>query len=146
MPENILIEGPVSQAVILNGLDSFNQHPDAGGISVFIGKVRNDIVSGKYVKAIEYSAYEALVNKEAEKIFSSVREEFPEVKLIKLYHSLGTVNAGEISMAAMVAAVHRDQAIQACKKIVELVKVKLPIWKKEIYTDFTYKWKQDNLA
>lgn len=146
MPENILIEGPVSQAVILKGLDSFNQHPDTGGISVFIGKVRNDFVSGKYVKAIEYSAFEALVIKETEKIFSSVRKEFPEVKLIKLFHSVGVVNAGEISMAAMVAAVHRDQAMQACKKIVELVKVKLPIWKKEIYTDFTYNWKQDNLA
>ena len=146
MSENILIEGPVSQAEILNGLEGFNQHPDAGGVSIFIGKVRNDAVSGKYVKAIEYSAYKALVIKEAEKIFSSVREEFPEVKLIKLFHSVGIVNAGEISMAAMVAAVHRDQAMQACKKIVELVKVKLPIWKKEIYTDFTYKWKQDNLA
>ena len=55
MSENILIEGPVSQAVILNGLDGFNQYPDAGGISIFIGKVRNDVVSGKYVQAIEYS-------------------------------------------------------------------------------------------
>ena len=146
MSENILIEGPVSQAVILNGLDGFNQYPDAGGISIFIGKVRNDVVSGKYVQAIEYSAYGALVIKEAEKIFSSVKEEFPEVKLIKVFHSVGIVNAGEISMAAIVAAIHRDQAMQACKKIVELVKVKLPIWKKEIYTDLTYMWKQDNLA
>lgn len=146
MSENILIEGPVSRALILDELEGLNQHPDAGGVSIFIGKVRNDLVSGKYVKAIEYSAYEALVIKEAEKIFSLVNKEFPEVKLIKLFHSVGIVNAGEISMAAMVTAVHRDQAMQACKKIVELVKTKLPIWKKEIFTDFTYEWKQNNLA
>jgi len=122
------------------------QQPDAGGVSIFIGKVRKDNISGKEVKAIEYSAYEALVNSEAEKIYNSVMNEFPQVKHIELFHSVGRVNAEEISMAAIVSAVHRDQAMQACTKIVDLVKVKLPIWKKEIYTDFTYQWQQDNLA
>jgi molybdopterin synthase catalytic subunit len=146
MSENILITGPISPAIIQNRLECFNQQPDAGGVSIFIGIVRRDNISGKEVTAIEYSAYEALVNSEAEKIYNSVMNEFPQVKQIELFHSVGRVNAGEISMAAMVSAVHRDQAMQVCKKIVDLVKVKLPIWKKEIYTDFTYHWKQDDLA
>ncbi len=146
MSDNILINGPISPALILKGLECFNSQTDSGGFSIFLGQVRRDDVDCKQVKAIEYSAYEAIVNKEADKILSCIRKEFSEVKLIKLFHSVGTVNTGEISLAVMVSAVHRDQAMQACSKIVELVKENLPIWKKEIFTDYTYRWEKDNQA
>ncbi len=146
MSVNILINGPISPEIILSGLECFNSQTDSGGFSIFIGQVRSDEVNCKQVKAIEYSAYEALVNKEADKIFGCIREEFSEVKLIRLFHSVGLVNTGEISLAVMVSAVHRDQAMEACKKIVELVKENLPIWKKEIFTDYSYRWEKDNKA
>lgn len=146
MADNILIDGPISPAIILDGLECFNSQTYSGGFSVFIGQVRSDGFDSKQVKAIEYSAYEAIVNKEADKIISSIREEFSEVKLIRLFHSVGVVKTGEISLAVMVSAVHRYQAMEACKKMVDLVKEKLPIWKKEIFTDYTYSREKDNQA
>ena len=54
---------------------------------------------------------------------------------IEIIHSTGIVNAGEISLLVLVSAGHRQQAMQACSKAVELIKERLPVWKKEIYDD-----------
>ena len=109
--------------------------PDAGGHSFFLGQVRADRINGKIVKAIEYSAYEGMVEAEADKIKKSVLEEFDDVKSIDIVHSTGIVKAGEISLLVSVSAGHRKQAIEACSKTVELIKERLPVWKKEIYED-----------
>jgi molybdopterin synthase catalytic subunit len=108
----------------------------------FLGQVRADEVGGKRVKAIEYSAYEDMVHVEAEKIKETIFSEFNDVKSIEIVHSTGLVNAGEISMAVLVSAGHRQQAMQACSKTVELIKVHLPVWKKEIFEDDSHLWKE----
>ena len=77
---------------------------DAGGHSIFLGQVSADCAGMKKVKAIEYSAYKAMVNKEADKIINNIISQFEEIKLIRIYHSVGIVMAGEISMAVLVAA------------------------------------------
>jgi molybdopterin synthase catalytic subunit len=117
---------------------------DLGGHSFFLGQVRADEINGKRVKAIEYSAYEDMVNTEAEKIRISIMSEFNDVKLIFIIHSTGVVKAGEISLAVMVSAGHRRQAMQACSKAVELVKERLPVWKKEIYEDDSHHWREND--
>ena len=63
---------------------------------IFLGQVRADEINGKKVKAIEYSAYERMVNVEAEKIKNQILSEFGDVKSIDIIHSTGIVNAGEI--------------------------------------------------
>jgi molybdopterin synthase catalytic subunit len=62
---------------------------------------------------------------------------------IVIVHSLGTVMAGEISMFILVSASHRDHAVRACQKTVELIKERLPVWKKEILEDDSYKWQEN---
>ena len=114
---------------------------DSGGHMIFLGQVRADEIKGKRVKAIEYSAYSELVNAEAEKIKKTIYSEFSDVKSIDIVHSTGIINAGEISLLVFVSAGHRHHAMQACSKTVELIKEKLPVWKKEIFDDDTHVWK-----
>jgi molybdopterin synthase catalytic subunit len=113
---------------------------DTGGLSVFAGQVRADIVDGRKVKAIEYSAYEAMVEKEVEAIRSQIMSAYGDVRTVSIVHSVGEVKAGELSLLVVVTAGHRDHAIRACADAVELVKEHLPVWKKELFEDTGYRW------
>jgi molybdopterin synthase catalytic subunit len=143
MPGKYLIEGPVTQDIISSLIESSKEKTGSGGHSVFIGQVRADIIGAKRVKAIEYSAYEAMVGKEADEIVRSVFSEFNDVNAVEILHSSGIVKAGEISLFVIVSAGHRQQAMQACSKTVELIKERLPVWKKEIFEDSTHEWRQN---
>lgn len=141
MLKNCLIKGPISPGVITSLLEERGRKTDSGGHSVFLGQVRADEIEGKRVKAIEYSAYDAMVNIEAAKIINSVLEQYNDVKSIDILHSTGIVKAGEISLFIFVSAGHRSQAIEACSLTVEMVKKALPVWKKELYDDNSHSWK-----
>jgi molybdopterin synthase catalytic subunit len=135
-----LTAGPVSQKIISQLIEKINRKTDSGGHMVFLGQVRADEIDGKKVKAIEYSGYEEMVNVEAEKITISILSEFDDVRSVDIIHSTGLVRAGEISLLVCVSAGHRYQAMQACNKTVELIKEKLPVWKKEIFDDDSHRW------
>ena len=141
MDANYLTVGPVSQKIISQLIEKMVEKTDSGGHTFFLGQVRADEITGKKVKAIEYTAYEEMVNVEAEKIKIAILSEFSDVKTIDIIHSTGVVSAGEISLLVFISAGHRQQAIQACSKTVELIKEKLPVWKKEIFEDDSHKWK-----
>lgn len=143
MSENYLIDGPVTTAVISSLLEKMALKTDSGGHSFFLGQVRDDEVNGKRVRAIEYSAYENMVKAEADKIRESVFSEFDDVKSIFIIHSTGVVKTGEVSLAVMISAGHRKQAMQACSMAVELIKERLPVWKKEIYEDNSHNWREN---
>jgi molybdopterin synthase catalytic subunit len=143
MITNYLIDGPITQELITSLFEKIGMKTDSGGHSVFLGQVRADNIDGKKVTAIEYSAYEAMVNVEAEKIKETILSEFSDAKSIDIVHSTGIVKAGQISLLVLVSAGHRHGAIQACSKTVELIKEKLPVWKKEIFDDDSHKWKQN---
>jgi molybdopterin synthase catalytic subunit len=136
------MKGPITQKVISCFLEKLGEKTDSGGHSVFLGQVRTDEINGKKVKAIEYSAYEEMVVVEADKIKATILSEFEDAKSIDIVHSTGIVKAGEISLFVLVSAGHRHQAINACNKTVELIKEKLPVWKKEIFDDGSHKWKR----
>jgi molybdopterin synthase catalytic subunit len=141
MEENYLISGPVSQKIISEIILRIGRHKDAGGNMLFLGQVRADETEGKRVKAIEYSAYTEMVNAEAENIKKKIYSEFSDVKSVVIIHSTGVVNAGEISLLVLVCSGHRQEAMQACSKTVELIKSNLPVWKKEIFEDESHTWK-----
>jgi molybdopterin synthase catalytic subunit len=143
MPENYLVEGPITSMILSSYLESLALRTDTGGHSFFLGQVRADIIKGKKVSAIEYSAYENMVKAEAENIKKRILSEFDDVKSITIIHSSGLVKVGEISLAVMISAGHRQQALEACSMTVELIKQKLPVWKKEILEDNTHSWKEN---
>ncbi len=139
-----IINGPVRPGDIAEIVAKAGNFTDSGAHSIFVGQVRKDEVDSKSVIAIEYSAYEEMVVSEADKIKKTILSEFDDVKTIEILHSKGVVNAGEISLVVMVSAGHRKQAMGACTKAVELVKQKLPIWKKEIFEDNTGQWRENS--
>jgi len=146
MPENILINGPITAEIISAGISSLGTNTGLGGHSIFLGQVRSDMKGRKKVKAIEYSAYGEMVNREAGIIKETVLKEFNDVNSVFILHSTGIVLAGEISLLVLVSAGHRHHAMAACSKTVELIKEKLPVWKKEIFEDNTHEWVHDKHA
>jgi molybdopterin synthase catalytic subunit len=141
MQKNLLIEGQVTGTIITSLIQEMGRDTDSGGHSLFLGQVRADEENGKRVKAIEYTAYDAMVEGEADKIRKLVVKVFDDVRSIVIFHSTGTVNAGEISLLVIVSAGHRKQAMEACSMTVELIKERLPVWKKEVYEDNSHIWK-----
>lgn len=138
-----LTEGAITADRIASEIKKLGDRKDTGGHSIFLGQVRDDISDGKRVAAIEYSAYEEMVSSEAERIKDILFKDFSDVLEIVLIHSVGIVKAGEVSLFVLVSAGHRDQAVSACREAVELVKEKLPVWKKEVFDDSSHKWKEN---
>jgi molybdopterin synthase catalytic subunit len=111
------------------------QGPERGGTCVFLGTVRRD----DDVTGIEYSAYDDMANAEVERMLAEAMERWPEARLT-LQHRLGLIPVGEASIAIAAAAPHRDDAFAACRYVIEEVKKRLPIWKKELHVDGTATW------
>jgi molybdopterin synthase catalytic subunit len=111
------------------------QSPERGGTCVFLGTVRTD----DDVTAIDYSAYEDMAIEEIERILGEAQGRWPDAR-ITLQHRLGVIPAGEASIAIAAAAPHRAEAFDACRYVIEEVKKRLPIWKKEMHADGTATW------
>lgn len=111
------------------------QSPERGGTCVFLGTVRTDAD----VTAIDYSAYEAMAMEEAERILGEALARWPDAR-VTLQHRLGVIAAGEASIAIAAAAPHREAAFAACRYVIEEVKKRLPIWKKELHADGSKTW------
>lgn len=139
-----LTNGPVTQELISQLIENAGKRNDTGGHSIFLGQVRADEINGKCVLAIEYSAYNAMVEAEADKIKAEILAEFSDAKTVEIFHSTGIVKAGEISLFVMVSAGHRHHATEACSKTVELLKNRLPVWKKEIFDDDSHNWRENH--
>ena len=105
------------------------EHPAAGGIDVFIGKVRNHS-DGQAVTVLEYEAYASMAEKEMERIAVEVRAKVPGVRLSVL-HRVGRLEVGEIAVVCAASAPHRDEAFRACRLLIDEIKARLPIWKRE---------------
>lgn len=133
MKNRYLVGGPITPLLISELMTLGNDDAGAGAVSIFIGRVRDDEVSGKRVKAIEYSAYNDMADKEAEDIVKTVKAAFSDVRRVIIVHSTGVVNAGETSLFIMVTSGHRDHATRACRHTLEMIKERLPVWKKELY-------------
>jgi len=112
--------------------------PHCGGTCVFLGTVRDAPDDGG-VTGIEYSAYEAMAVAELDRLLAETRRRWPEVR-VALRHRLGLVPTEEASIGIAAAAPHRAAAFEACRYVIEEVKQRLPIWKKELRADGTALW------
>lgn len=133
MKNRYLVGGPITPLLISELMTLGHDDVSAGAVSIFIGKVRDDEVNGKRVTAIDYSAYNDMAEKEAEEIIKIVRAAFSDVRKVIIVHSTGIVKAGEASLFLMVTSGHRDHSMRACRHTLEMVKERLPLWKKELY-------------
>jgi len=110
----------------------------AGALIIFEGVVRNHN-EGKDVKALSYEACESLAKAEAERIFAEAYERFDIVKCL-LVHRVGDLQIADAAVFVGVSAAHRDQAYAASRYIIDETKKRLPVWKKEHYTDQSSAW------
>lgn len=125
---------PVDTAALARALAD----PAAGGFAAFEGWVRNHN-EGLAVTRLEYEAFEALALKEGERILAEARARFPIVRAACV-HRLGTLDVGELAVWVGVSAHHRDEAFRACRYIIDEVKQRVPIWKKEHYASGDSGW------
>jgi len=103
--------------------------PEAGGIDVFIGTVRSDNL-GRAVTLLEYQAYASMAEKEMARIAEEIGEEIAGVRLAVL-HRVGALGVGEIAVVCAASAPHRGEAFSACRLLIDRIKARVPIWKRE---------------
>jgi molybdopterin synthase catalytic subunit len=113
-------------------------HPSCGAIVVFEGWVR-DFNEGRVVTALHYEAYPELVQNEAKVIFAEAQNKF-QLRSALVVHRIGQLNIGEIAVWVGVTSIHRQASFLACQYLIDELKIRLPIWKKEFYSDFDSGW------
>jgi molybdopterin synthase catalytic subunit len=106
---------------------------NAGAVNVFIGTVRNN-AHGKNVLWLEYEAYESMAVAEMKKIIDDASHRWPLLGWA-VCHRIGTLKPGEVSVVVAVSTPHRADSFAACEWIIDTIKQKAPIWKKEVFED-----------
>jgi molybdopterin synthase catalytic subunit len=112
--------------------------PACGGYAAFEGWVRNTN-EGHSVRALDYEAFEALAVREGERILAEAAARFG-VAHAACVHRLGQLAVGDLAVWVGVSAPHRNEAFLACRYIIDEVKHRLPIWKKEHYLSGDSGW------
>jgi len=110
-----------------------------GAESIFVGRVRNEN-SGKKVTAVTYDVHDQAVIKSFQSICNDAKSKFGKSASIFLEHAKGYVPVGEISILIAVSSGHRDESFKICRYILEEIKHKSPIWKKEHYVKGKEEW------
>ena len=140
--QNIFLQGPVPPELVSKAVAALTARHDIGAHSIFLGQVRADAHEGKSVVAIRYTAYEVMANETAAEICRELAAEF-NLAEIQIWHSLGDVQSGEISLFVLTAARHRRAAMDACSAAVERLKKELPVWGQELHSDSYLSWKEN---
>jgi molybdopterin synthase catalytic subunit len=104
-----------------------------GAVVVFDGIVRNN-TRGRKTLYLDYEAYEEMALKQMGELADEARAKFA-VREVKIVHRLGRLMVGETSVLIVVASAHRGQAFDACRWVIDTLKKKVPIWKKETFED-----------
>ena len=123
-----------------NLIDSqtISENSGIGARSVFEGTVR-DTNDGHDVKKLEYECYESLAMKEGSKILGEAIEKFGLIDAFCI-HRIGTLEVGETAVIIVATSGHRNEAFKGCRYIIDEVKSRVPIWKKEHYQDGETEW------
>ena len=128
-----LVTDPIDVPAVL----AWVQSPERGGIACFLGTVRNHH-RGREVVRLEYSAYGPMAEAECGRIAAEAESRWDVA--VALRHRVGELEIGDTAVAIAAASAHRDEAFLACRYVIEEVKRRVPIWKREIYTDGSVEW------
>lgn len=139
-PKNVFKEGPISAEFIGNSIAKHQSKTSIGAHNIFLGQVRADQIEDKIVDAIEYTAYEDMANEKFHEIREIAFEKF-DLTCMHIYHSLGTVKAGEICLFVFVSSTRRKEVFPAIEYIVNEIKAHAPIFGKEVFEDASHQWK-----
>ena len=138
--KNIFVQGAISPNKIAESIGHHQSKTKIGAHNIFLGQVRADEVNGKTVNAIDYSAQTEIANQLCHEIREAAFSKY-DLSCMHIYHSLGRVNAGEISFFVFVSSAHRPPVFESLSEIVNEIKEKLPIFGKELFEDKSHQWK-----
>ena len=138
--KNVFIEGAISSEFIANSIAKHQSKTTIGAHNIFLGQVRADVIDGKTISAIEYTAYEDMANAKFHEIREATFDKF-NLTCMHIYHSLGTVKSGEICLFVFVSSPRRKEVFKALEFVVEEIKAKVPVYDKELFEDKTHQWK-----
>lgn len=113
-------------------------HPSAGGIALFAGVVRNH-AEGRAVDRLDYEAHDKLATRELTSVATEVLDSHPEIRVCAV-HRVGNLAIGDLAVVVAASAPHRAEAFAACRALIEKIKERVPIWKKEWAADGTADW------
>ena len=127
----------VTDPIDVSALLALVQSPERGGIACFLGTVRNH-QRGREVVRLEYSAYEPMAEAECGRILAEAESRWDVA--VALRHRAGALEIGDTAVAIAAASAHRDEAFLACRYVIEEVKRRVPIWKREVFADGSVEW------
>lgn len=113
------------------------QSPARGGVACFIGTVRNHH-EGREVVRLDYSAYLPMAEAECARIVAEAESRWQVG--VAIQHRIGRLEIGEAAVAVAAASAHRDEAFLACRYVIEELKRRVPIWKREVFADGSAEW------
>ena len=126
------------QDIDSDALRAEHAHDSSGGFVCFEGWVR-DHNDGRSVSGLQYEAYEALALSEGNAIIREALERY-DVRTARCQHRIGALDIGGLAVWVGAGSDHRDAAFKACRYIIDEVKARVPIWKKERYVDGDTEW------
>ncbi|PYP80193.1 MAG: molybdopterin converting factor [Gemmatimonadetes bacterium] len=129
-----LVRAPIDPMEIVRAVSN----PGNGAVLLFLGAVRQ-VNDGRDVTGIDYAAYEGMAQRELEAIVSEASSRFGTSD-VAVQHRLGELGVEEVSVAIAVGHAHRDAAYAVSRFVIEELKRRVPIWKREHYTDGTREW------
>ncbi|HXX68117.1 MAG TPA: molybdenum cofactor biosynthesis protein MoaE [Polyangiaceae bacterium] len=104
-------------------------HAGAGAVCVFVGVVRDES-GGRPVQRLDYEAYRPMALAEMQRIVDELGVEIQQARL-SVVHRTGALQVGEIAVICAASAPHRDEAFRACRALIDRIKARVPIWKRE---------------
>ena len=115
------------------------KHPEVGAMELFIGYTRNSPEDDGIV-SLFYEAYEDMVSTEGVAMERLIKQKYPLIRDLLIVHRTGEVPVSEPSLLVILTGSHRQTLFQAMEECVDLLKQKLPVWKKGIYQDGHEQW------
>lgn len=119
-----------------------NKTDKIGGIVSFLGSVRS-VSKGEKVEKLDYKAYSDMAVEEMQRIREEALEE-EGVHEVLIHHRVGELNLGENTILIVVGSEHREEAFKTGKWVIDVVKERVPVWKKE-FTEDDEHWIEDNM-
>ena len=138
--KNVFVDGAITPDFIANAIAKHQSKTTIGAHDIFLGQIRADVIEGKKVAAIAYTAYEEMANLKFHEIRKKTFTKF-DLTCMHIYHSLGKVAVGEICLFVFVSSPHRKEVFEALQHVVEEIKKEVPVFGKELFEDDSYQWK-----
>lgn len=137
MTVRVAVAGVTDEVIDVEALAAAVGYPAAGAVVTFAGVVR-DHDSGRVVTDLEYHAHPT-ADAVVAQVAAGIAERF-DVVAIGVQHRTGLLTVGDVALGAAVSSGHRREAFAACAELVEQVKYRLPIWKRQVFADGTDEW------